>query len=46
MEMVGTENLVGKVFSSLLWIRLDPDLVEAAGVEPASASTLPLALHA
>jgi len=25
---------------------LNLDLVEAAGVEPASASTLPLALHA
>ena len=28
------------------WTPLDFNLVEAAGVEPASASTLPLALHA
>ncbi len=33
-------------FPALLRVRLDPYLVEAAGVEPASASTLPLALHA
>ena len=46
MDMAGTKNPVSTGFSALLWIRLDPDLVEAAGVEPASASTLPLALHA
>jgi len=33
-------------FFGLRWMLLDMCLVEAAGVEPASASTLPSALHA
>ncbi len=32
VDTAGTKNPVGTGFSALLWIRLDPDLVEAAGV--------------
>ena len=42
----GTKNPVLPGFSGLPWMLLFLNLVEAAGVEPASASTLPLALHA
>lgn len=38
MEIAGTKNPVGTGFYALLWIRLDPDLVEAAGVEPIFAN--------
>ena len=41
-----TKNPALTGFSGLLWMLLVLNLVEAAGVEPASASTLPLALHA
>ena len=32
-------------FIGLPWMLLEDEMVEAAGVEPASASTLPSALH-
>ena len=46
MDVTGNKNPVATGLSRPSWMSLDYDLVEAAGVEPASASTLPLALHA
>ena len=40
------KNPVYAGFKRCSWTLQDFNLVEAAGVEPASASTLPLALHA
>ena len=46
MDEQDTKNPALTGFSGLSWMLLVLNLVEAAGVEPASASTLPLALHA
>ena len=46
MGVRGNKNPVLTGLCGASWITLDFSLVEAAGVEPASASTLPLALHA
>ena len=49
MDGVGYKDKKNPVNTGLIgssWKMLDLNLVEAAGVEPASASTLPLALHA
>ena len=46
MDMKSNENPVITGLCGASWTMLDFSLVEAAGVEPASASTLPLALHA
>ena len=46
MDVKGDKNPVKTGLYGRSWTMLDFSLVEAAGVEPASASTLPLALHA
>ena len=46
MDVKGNKNPVITGLFGPSWTSLDFSLVEAAGVEPASASTLPLALHA
>ena len=46
MDEKDTKNPELTGFFGLSWMLLVLNLVEAAGVEPASASTLPLALHA
>ena len=46
MDVKGNKNPVKTGLCGASWTMLDFSLVEAAGVEPASASTLPLALHA
>ena len=40
------KNPVKTGYYGLSWILMDSDLVEAAGVEPASANSLPSILHA
>ena len=46
MDVKDNKNPVDTGLYGTSWTSLDFSLVEAAGVEPASASTLPLALHA
>jgi hypothetical protein len=45
-EQTGTKNPVKTGLFGSPWISLDFNLVEVAGVEPASVSSLPSALHA
>ncbi len=45
-EQTGIKNPVKTGLFGSLWISLDFNLVEVAGVEPASVSSPPSALHA
>ena len=46
VDTEGKKNPVKTVYYGLSWIFMDSDLVEAAGVEPASANSPQSILHA